>query len=159
MNGCSHWRSEQWEEYIDDRIPELQRAEMEDSLAECCVCLEMFTRLIEQKLVDYDGSPITTDDFVERILTTVQDDEAKFASVAKVKRNRMKSTLLHYLIAASITLIFMVNGAFDAFAEGSRLNAAQTGAVSAAYQWNGHLLEKTKNWVHLWWTTSGRDTF
>lgn len=92
---CQHHNLD-WQKFIDGG--EVNREEYQEALATCTKCFQEYLGLLEGVL----EAPFP--DFTEKVMATLPD----------FRRNRYAyKPLLHYLVAACITLIFIELGAFD----------------------------------------------
>lgn len=92
---CLHHRDLIWQKYIGDKV--LDRDQYEQALAACPDCFHEYLNLLENVL----QSP--PQGFVDGVMAAIPVDSSKAAY----------KPLMHYLIAASLTLIFIELGAFD----------------------------------------------
>jgi anti-sigma factor RsiW len=105
--SVSHYRKEEWRQFIGDVLPEEKREEMESHLYTCDQCLTIYMELIEAYASDLpapSAQAISADDIL-----------AQAALEAKPQRTQLqvRKKLLHYGIAAAITIAFMSSGIFQ----------------------------------------------
>ncbi|MCC2685915.1 MAG: group-specific protein [Paenibacillaceae bacterium] len=144
---CTKYTEVDWVHYIADAVPETVREAMEAHLLECGHCLDVYTAGIERQLAQ-NGEPVTveTDAIMAHITSSIP--LPRWGKPARSSFTR--STLAHYLIAASITLLLVGSGAFDLFAAGTHAYAAQQEAVSIASEWPQQWVAKAKGWIGGW---------
>jgi anti-sigma factor RsiW len=103
----SHYTKEEWRQFIGDVLPEEKREGMESHLYTCDQCLTIYMELIEAYASDLptpSEQAISADDIL-----------AQAALEAKPQRTQLqvRKKLLHYGIAAAITIAFMSSGIFQ----------------------------------------------
>jgi hypothetical protein len=153
-NGCAKFTEADWVLYAADTVPETGRKAMESHLLECVPCLEAYTAAIETQLAQQAGGQTAS---VAGTAPGTEDIMAYLTSVLPLPRGSQsvrptffRSTLAHYLIAASITLLLVGSGAFDWFTAGSQVFAAQQEAVSIASEWPQQWLTMARDWIGGW---------
>ncbi|WP_026678391.1 anti-sigma factor family protein [Fictibacillus gelatini] len=97
----NHYTEHEWQAYIRNQLPEKMREEYESHLYTCDDCLENYMRALDSQ----------TDE-----MPTYMGEEELQAPAVKRQAVRKKSssyrTLIHYGIAASITLMLTSSGFF-----------------------------------------------
>ncbi|GMB09223.1 hypothetical protein [Thermolongibacillus altinsuensis] len=101
----NHYTNEEWRQFICDVLPEEKREEMENHLYTCDQCLAVYMELIEENAFEL---PNPSDETVSADVIIAQVEQYK-----KPKRTKTKQKLLHYGIAAVITIGFMSSGIFQ----------------------------------------------
>jgi anti-sigma factor RsiW len=104
----SHYTKEEWRQFIGDVLPEEKREEMESHLYTCDQCLTVYMELIEAYASDLP-TPSEQAISADAILAQV----ALEAKPKRTKQPQNKQKLLHYGIAAAITIGFMSSGIFQ----------------------------------------------
>ncbi len=112
MNHCT---TELIQAYILDSLTEIERTEFEDHAFACDHCLVEYVNCIEA-----EGYPLpilsNEEQFTEQIMSKIakRDNTSTTASTtAWVRRKSRLLPLVHYGIAASITLLLMTSGVFQ----------------------------------------------
>lgn len=92
---CRRHRELDWQKYIDGMVQDREQYEL--ALAECPDCFQEFIELL--------GSAMETppQDFVDGVMAAIPGESKKPSF----------RPLLHYLVAACLTLVFLELGAFD----------------------------------------------
>lgn len=104
----SHYTNEEWRQFICDVLPEEKREEMESHLYSCDQCLAVYMELIEENASDL---PNPFDEAVSADVILAQVEQYK--KPKRTKQTQTKQKLLHYGIAAAITIGFMSSGIFQ----------------------------------------------
>ncbi len=104
----SHYTNEEWRQFICDVLPEEKREEMESHLYSCDQCLAVYMELIEENASDL---PNPSDEAVSADVVLAQVEQYK--KPKRTKQTQTKQKLLHYGIAAAITIGFMSSGIFQ----------------------------------------------
>jgi anti-sigma factor RsiW len=115
--SMSHYTKEEWRQFIFDVLPEEKREEMENHLYSCDECLAVYMELIEQSA---SGLPTPSEKAISA--DVILEQAALDAKLKRMKKPQHKQKLLHYGIAAIITIGFMSSGIFQ-----SATNAAVLG--------------------------------
>jgi hypothetical protein len=104
----SHYTKEEWRQFIGDVLPEEKREEMENHLYSCDDCLTVYMELIEACASDLptpSEQAISADVILAQVVL-----EAK---PKRTKQPQNQQKLLHYGIAAAITIGFISSGIFQ----------------------------------------------
>lgn len=104
----SHYMNEEWRQFICDVLPEEKREEMESHLYSCDQCLAVYMELIEENASDL---PNPSDEAVSADVILAQVE--LYAKPKRMKQSQTKQKMLHYGIAAAITIGFMSSGIFQ----------------------------------------------
>ncbi|MBU8906410.1 anti-sigma factor family protein [Desertibacillus haloalkaliphilus] len=103
----THYPIEKWKAYVNDELTEYEREEVEQHLYSCDRCLELYMAVIEQEGEDM---PVVED---ERAFTEAVLQETTVTVKKQRKPSIQKKTVIHYVIAASMTLTLMTTGFFE----------------------------------------------
>lgn len=110
-----HFTQEQWLLYKKGMISREIMDYMDSHLQECDQCLQTFLALIgEQEILN--AGKILSPDFTKHVL----QEAGQLATMKQKKRKSnegIKTTMIYYAAAASITLLFAVSGVFQTFVE------------------------------------------
>ncbi len=171
MSESRHHNQEEWAAYARNTLPDRQREEMELHLSQCDGCLKLLVQA-----VDIPGSPAEEASAasrpgfsgidsmavpvpaaaMERIRLNVL--ELMDADRPNVRRNQRKRTAwlrrpaLHYGLAASLTLLLCMSGAFTDMDRFLDSREPQQGASSAipnptsgpsSESWSNRMLDRT----------------
>ncbi|GGD26426.1 zf-HC2 domain-containing protein [Pontibacillus salipaludis] len=105
-----HIETTRLEAYMEDSLSDHERWEIEDHLDECDFCFEAYMTKVESWTLEpslaQDFTDQTFDQIVKKQVMPVK--ESKRSAVQKQKR-----TLVHYGLAAGLTMILMVSGVFE----------------------------------------------
>ncbi|NNU90821.1 hypothetical protein [Anoxybacillus sp. CHMUD] len=104
----SHYTNEEWRQFICDVLSEEKREEMESHLYSCDQCLAVYMELIEENASDL---PNPSDEAVSADVILAQVE--LYAKPKRTKQSQTKQKMLHYGIAAAITIGFMSSGIFQ----------------------------------------------
>lgn len=117
-------------EYVKNRLPETERALVEQELSACEVCLELFIGSMNDSEAELQ-QPLPDFDLLEQRVVAQLASEQEFLriqsdQVETVKRNQespsrvrtwLQHPVTHYTVAASITLLLLASGTFSTFSE------------------------------------------
>lgn len=126
-----HITPNQMNEYVNNRLPEAERAQVELELAACETCLELFIGSMSGSEAELQP-PMPDFDLMEqrvvaqlvsgqKLLRPMQSDQVETdkqiqESPARV-RTWLQHPVTHYAVAASITLLLLASGTFSSFSE------------------------------------------
>ncbi|WP_062199632.1 anti-sigma factor [Massilibacterium senegalense] len=104
-----HISKEDIRRYVKGETVPDEMKQMEEHLFLCDACLQEYLEIVEQDV------HVEIDDCPDALVTSVlQDVNGISQSFEKVYRKReKKQTMKHYIIAASITLVFLTSGLFE----------------------------------------------
>ncbi|WP_416151180.1 anti-sigma factor family protein [Salipaludibacillus sp. HK11] len=109
----NHQTKEDWLDYVNDELPWETRAVYEEHLYTCEKCMETYLHVIEESshlLPDVENE----ESFVEGVLSQIEVPiYFKTTKPGKTKRVFYKQTAFHYVLAASLTVLFMSSGVFQ----------------------------------------------
>ncbi|KGP91134.1 hypothetical protein N780_17260 [Pontibacillus chungwhensis BH030062] len=105
-----HIETTRLEAYIEDSLSDHERWEIEDHLDVCDLCFEAYMTSIETWTLEPSLAMDFTDQTFDQIIKkqVMPGKEAKRSAVQKQKR-----TLVHYGLAAGLTMILMISGVFE----------------------------------------------
>lgn len=103
----AHYSEQRWLLYTQDGLEESERHEMEEHLAACDECLTLYIQQLEQVPIDMPDSVIGAA-LVNQVVYRLREP-SRHRPVTTPLRLRM----LHYSVAAAITLLLMTSGVFD----------------------------------------------
>ncbi|QST00468.1 hypothetical protein IMZ31_02415 [Pontibacillus sp. ALD_SL1] len=105
-----HIETTRLEAFMEDSLSDYERREIEDHLDECDFCFEAYMTKVESWTLEPSLAQDFTDQTFDQIVKkqVMPMEEAKRGSVQKQKR-----TLVHYGLAAGLTMILMVSGVFE----------------------------------------------
>ncbi len=104
----SHYSREEWKKYIKEMLPTTEQKELEQHLYSCDECLELYMTIIDESVEDFPN--INSEQFTEKILAQIFTADG----IQSLQRNQSiwTKTIVHYGIAAAITMLMMVSGFF-----------------------------------------------
>lgn len=118
--GAAHFTANQWLAYIKGELEEETMVEMEDHLYVCDQCLHIYTALIA---TDENVSPIADGTaFTDQVMEGISRiDKEKLGKPVPSKRGKgyVNQTIVHYAIAAGLTVVLMFSGVFEKLSEGT----------------------------------------
>ncbi|WP_078550225.1 anti-sigma factor [Litchfieldia alkalitelluris] len=135
----NHYKQQQWLDYINDKLIDAHREQMEDHLYSCDQCLEMYMMMVEQQEVELPD--MSNESFTDKMLEQISVEEK-----GKTKRRLTQYPLFHYGIAAMITFSLMTSGFFQSITGVvATVEAASTTRVEAPVSEN--LMDKVISWI------------
>ena len=109
----THFSKEKWLAYVQDELNETERHTCEDHLYACDQCLSLYMEAIDEGA----GQPIIEDDhrFAEGVMQKIAETKQPAAKGKQaVRRSASRRTvLLHYVLAAAMTLLLTSTGLFN----------------------------------------------
>lgn len=105
----NHISEEQWKKYVQDEIDLTTRRQYEEHLYRCDQCLELYMHAVTacgEELPDVADSAAFTGQILEKVTEQPQGTRAEAA------RPFYQRTIVHYTVAAAITVMFMASGVF-----------------------------------------------
>ncbi|RDW20236.1 hypothetical protein CWR48_05910 [Oceanobacillus arenosus] len=107
-----HIQYEEWLSYIEDTLDEKTREHYENHLYDCDACMSLYLEAIEameQKI------PVmaTNATFTDEVMQKISDDQKQESKVKTAKSSFYQKAIVHYVVAAAITLFLMSQGAFS----------------------------------------------
>jgi anti-sigma factor RsiW len=142
----NHFGRQQWNDYVDGRVGEKVRSLMEAHLYACDRCLDEYMKCVERAAVSnpFSGAGEMTDRIMEMLRRTGERERAA------TDRGAFYRKLIHYGIAASITLMLMSAGLFQQLLQQT---SAWTHAASAKSNasWAERLFDQTWSNVNRNW--------
>lgn len=135
MSG--HVSPDQMDRYVNDRLTEAERIEVERQLAACDFCMKLFIAAVESSEGEAQiGLPSLASELPdmeqlerrvvaqlvsERNVHQAYADAQRTAGTIQEKSPRIRAWLqhpvTHYTLAASITLLLLVSGTFSSFSQ------------------------------------------
>ncbi len=116
MKGTGDVQQEMWRKYIRGELPAEQSERMEKLLLEDD---DIFQVYMQELLATETELPTLKDEeaFADGVLSLIPQSSRK--RVERSPRKRWHHPLLHYVIAASITLLLLGGGVFDLLSAGA----------------------------------------
>lgn len=106
----NHIPYEKWLQYAQDELNEETRTQYENHLYNCDHCLDMYLEAVE---ASETSMPVLTTNFTDSIMLQVNETMKEKPTTNKRKKNTRKQTMIHYMLAAAMTLILMSTGIFS----------------------------------------------
>lgn len=103
----AHYPEQRWLFYVQDRLEESERLELEEHLAVCEVCLMLYMEQLEQVSVELPDS-VQGSGMVNQVMYRLTEPSRRRQATSS---SRLR--ILHYTVAAAITLLLMTSGVFD----------------------------------------------
>ncbi|CAM3884316.1 hypothetical protein [Lederbergia lenta] len=109
MNHISY---EKWFQYAQDKLDEETRTEYENHLYNCDHCLEIYLAAVE---ASETSMPVLTSStsFTDSVMNQVNETKKEKPVINKRVKNNRRQTMIHYALAAAMTLILMSTGIFS----------------------------------------------
>jgi len=141
----THYSKDYWMKYVRDELKETERILLEDHLYTCDQCLELYIDAVDMK---EEKLPSISDEvaFMNDIMKQITNENMDRKKDAKKKRPFYQSSIFHYAIAASLTLILMSAGFFQSIIK--HTETIQKAEVSWKEEpKSGGLVDKTFAWM------------
>lgn len=108
----NHIDYENWLLYATDSLDEETRSQYEKHLYSCDQCLELYLEAVEEA---ESQMPVLSDPlgFTDSIMKEIGGVQEKPPPQIKPKKNLRRQALVHYVIAAAMTLVLMSTGIFS----------------------------------------------
>lgn len=108
-----HYSYEEWQAYVQGEVTSSEQGEqMEDHLLQCETCLMQYMSAAEQNTLVAKRDREAEEQLIERVLSQLDDPVQPLRNMHKYTwANRLP--LVHYAIAASLTILFVASGGFD----------------------------------------------
>ncbi len=108
----NHINYEKWMLYATDSLDEETRSQYENHLYSCDHCLELYLKAVEEA---ESQMPVLTNPtgFTDSIMKEIGCVQEKTQNKVKPRKNLRRQTLVHYTIAAAMTLVLMSTGIFS----------------------------------------------
>ncbi|RDW18984.1 hypothetical protein [Oceanobacillus chungangensis] len=108
----NHIQYKEWLSYTEDTLDEGTREHYENHLYVCDACMSLYLEAIEameQKIPVMSTNATFTDEVMQKI-NSEQKQETK---VKTAKLSFFQKTIVHYVVAATVTLFLMSQGVFS----------------------------------------------
>ncbi|MFC0523552.1 hypothetical protein ACFFGV_08130 [Pontibacillus salicampi] len=133
MTACN---KERLKDYAEQNVAEWEQMEIEHHLLDCTHCLEEYLAMLNDTAPPGLSSSFTTQ--------TIERVEKQYPALQRKGRRKNRS-LLHYMMAAGLTLVLMMSGVFDRIMD-SIEPASSHNRSSVSEQ----MVERTSSWIdHL----------
>lgn len=121
----NHKTYENWLQYVNDELEEVLREEYENHLYSCDHCLELYLQAVEAnefQMPNVSETSTFTDEIMLKLNKPESHQEKEIASSeienkrvrpSKKHKNKRKEMMIHYTLAAAMTLILMSTGVFS----------------------------------------------
>ena len=160
-----HYPIEEWQLFVQGNLSDSQLILMEDHLAGCDCCREVFLSLIDEAAVGQAEKTLSPN-FSTQVMQaagveTVGQKAAPAASRKKKISAARKKNFFDFAMAAAVTLLFVGSGYFqlviDRVPEVAAYSSEQKMAVDL--DWPGKMAGQAVNWLNQWETkeTGGQD--
>ncbi len=120
----SHYPKEQWLNYVTDQLKEETRKEMEEHLGKCDQCLAYYI----EEVTRCEQEISLSETFTDTVLAKVKSREGENKPERQALSGRLqprKRLLLHYSVAAALTLVLTFSGVFEEISDGAKIAAQQ----------------------------------
>ena len=146
-----HYSKEQWMDYCKDALDRDTREVMEEHLAECNSCLEIYMTALEETMTD-NVSDLIPSGFVDEVMNQIATEKNKNSST---NAGRLSGrTFANYAVAAGLTIVLTFSGFFqylsDSLPKASHSIAARSANLENAVTvgWSEHLINTTQNLIN-----------
>jgi len=137
----NHISEEQWKKYVQDEVDLSTRRQYEEHLYRCDQCLELYLHAVaayEEKLPDVTDPAAFTGQILEKVAEQPKEMQAEAA------RPFYQRTIVHYTVAAAITVMFMTSGVFHS------ITTVQSPALpESSPSVTEQLVNKTVAWLNV----------
>jgi len=141
----THYSKNDWMKYVNDELNEKERAFLENHLYTCDQCLELYIDAVDMQ---EEILPSISDEaaFMNDIMQKITFENMEIEKIEEKKRPFYQSSIFHYAIAASLTLILMSAGFFQSIIK--HTETIQKAEVSLKEEpKSGGLVDKTFAWM------------
>ncbi|MEZ2715375.1 hypothetical protein [Niallia circulans] len=141
----AHYSKDYWMKYVKDELSEKERSILEDHLYTCDQCLELYIDAVDKQ---EETLPSISDEaaFMNDIMQKISYENLEIKTIEEKKRPIYQSSIFHYAIAASLTLILMSAGFFQSIVK--HTETIQKTEVSFKNEpKSGGLVDKTFAWM------------
>ncbi|EOR21515.1 hypothetical protein KGR20_09795 [Cytobacillus oceanisediminis] len=141
----THYSKDDWMKYVNDELNEKERAFLENHLYTCDQCLELYIDAVDMQ---EEILPSISDEaaFMNDIMQKISFENMEIEKIEERKRPFYQSSIFHYAIAASLTLILMSAGFFQSIIK--HTETIQKAEVSLKEEpKSGGLVDKTFAWM------------
>ena len=141
----THYSKDDWMKYVNDELNEKERAFLENHLYTCDQCLELYIDAVDMQ---EEILPSISDEaaFMNDIMQKISFENMEIEKIEERKRPFYQSSIFHYAIAASLTLILMSAGFFQSIIK--HTETIQKAEVSLKEEpKSGGLVDKTVAWM------------
>ncbi|MDU1847368.1 MAG: hypothetical protein E6778_17695 [Niallia nealsonii] len=141
----THYSKDDWMKYVNDELNEKERAFLENHLYTCDQCLELYIDAVDMQ---EEILPSISDEaaFMNDIMQKISFENMEIEKIEERKRPFYQSSIFHYAIAASLTLIMMSAGFFQSIIK--HTETIQKAEVSLKEEpKSGGLVDKTFAWM------------
>ena len=141
----THYSRDHWMKYVKDELSETERIMLEDHLYTCDQCLELYIDVVDKQ---EEILPSISDEtaFMNDIMKQIFNENMVIEKVGDKKRPFYQSSIFHYAIAASLTLILMSAGFFQTIIK--HTETIQKAELSAKQESKtGGFVDKTFAWM------------
>ena len=144
----THYSYELWLKYVNNDLNETERILLEDHLYTCDQCLDLYIDAVE-KQEEILPSISNEKAFMDEIMWKIASETKEMLPNEKPKRSFYQSSIFHYAIAASLTLILMTTGFFQSIIK--HTESIQKAEVTAKQENSqGGIVNKTFAWMDSW---------
>lgn len=149
-----HFKEAKWRLFKERMCPKDMAEVMEDHLAACEPCRDIFLSLIGEEEIA-QGAELLSPDFSRRVMAAVKNNGGQRVAGKKNRLGRReKNTPVYFAVAAAITLILMGGGLFQSldrfispFATGSMV-FERPPAEPVIMGWPDKLVDRAANWMY-----------
>ncbi|MGE5329558.1 MAG: hypothetical protein ACM3KR_08630 [Deltaproteobacteria bacterium] len=140
----NHFDSNEWKKYINEQLEEEMKKQMEEHLATCDLCLELYVMLCEEQCND-SGLIRVQADFSDKVLGEIKS--------IKRKDTGRKKEIVNYVIAASLTLFITASGTFQTLYQKTKQAVSSVPNIGFTEKlfingWSENLTNGTKNIIN-----------
>lgn len=147
----THYSKENWLQYINGELSSQLMSEMEEHLYSCDQCLFHYLELIAKTdLPAMTNESIFTEKVMQEIeKIPVQSKKVEENQLRKTKQGKyFKQTVIHYLLAAGLTIVLVSTGFFGKILESADQFQKDT-VYNPSTSITEQLFNKTEQFVHL----------
>jgi predicted anti-sigma-YlaC factor YlaD len=143
-----HLTGKDLEGYLQEELTSEKRNQIESHMETCDSCFDWYMSLLENWTIDVHVSNGFTDLTMKK-LTQKLEDQSRYQKESKKTSSYPKQTnrtLVHYLLAAGLTILLMVTGVFQSALEiTDKENVINQGTITnQLMKKTDHLLDKMK---------------
>ncbi|KGX90327.1 zf-HC2 domain-containing protein [Pontibacillus marinus] len=146
-----HINDDTLQAYIGDILSEVDRERIEEHLATCDRCLDNYFDVVDQWSLE---APSLSEDFTDQTFDQILKKQVMPTSErVSSPSSRKKSTLLHYSIAAGLTLFLMFSGVFQ-----QMMQVFDEDSLRQQPSISDQIVKQTSKWLDQGIKLKGEDT-
>ncbi|QDP39332.1 zf-HC2 domain-containing protein [Radiobacillus deserti] len=136
-----HLNKERVLAYIADSLSEEEHETIEQHLYSCESCMNTYLENIEFSTPDY----VISESFTDKTVASIESLYSMVPKNPTVNSNTKNKTFVHYIVAASLTLILFMSGVFQ-----NALSITDGPKIEKDTPFTQKIMEQTSGFVDRW---------